>query len=139
MHAHMKPLLDDPPQFSEEAEADDPPSHVLPKRRDEIALEVCECLIDMASALFSVSSKELRRPGRTSQPVARVRQIAMYVANVELRLTMSDIGRGFGRDRTTVVHACQIIEDLRDNPEFDSVVHMFEQIAAAAFRNRLEI
>lgn len=89
-------------------------------------------------AVFA-SSKELRKPGRTSQPVARVRQIAMYVAHVVLRLSMGDVGRGFGRDRTTVVHACQTIEDLRDDPEFDRVVHMFEQIASAAFRNRLGI
>jgi chromosomal replication initiation ATPase DnaA len=98
---------------------------------------VCECLIDIASALFALSSRELRKAGRTSQPVSRVRQIAMYVAHVILRLTMSDVGRGFGRDRTTVIHACQTIEDLRDDPEFDRVVHMFEQIASAAFRNRL--
>ncbi|MFC5385331.1 helix-turn-helix domain-containing protein [Aquamicrobium segne] len=110
--------------------------HILPKRKDEIALELCECLIDMAAALFALSSKELRKPGRTSQPVSRVRQISMYVAHVVLSLTMTDVGRGFGRDRTTVMHACQIIEELRDDPEFDRVVHMFEQIAAAAFRNR---
>lgn len=107
------------------------------KRRDEAALEMCECLIDIAAALFSVSSKELRRPGRTSVPVSRVRQISMYVAHVVLRLTMGEVGAGFGRDRTTVLHACQVIENLRDDPEFDRVVLMTEQVAFAAFRNRL--
>ena len=108
-----------------------------PKRRDEIAIELCECLIDMVAAVFSVSSKELRRTGRTSAPVSRVRQIAMYVAHVVLRLTQGEVGRGFGRDRTTVVHACQVIEDLRDDPEFDRVVVMVERVAHAAFRVRL--
>lgn len=107
------------------------------KRRDEAALEICECLIDIAAALFSVSSKELRRSGRTAVPVSRVRQIAMYVAHVVLRLTMGEVGAGFGRDRTTVLHACQVIENLRDDPEFDRVVLMTEQVAFAAFRNRL--
>jgi len=108
------------------------------KRRDEAALEMCECLIDIASALFSVSSKELRKPGRSTQPVSRVRQIAMYVAHVVLRLTMGDVGAGFGRDRTTVLHACQVIEDLRDDAEFDRVVLMVERVAIAAFRGRLD-
>ena len=107
------------------------------KRRDEAALEICECLIDIAAALFSVSSKELRRPGRTAVPVSRVRQIAMYVAHVVLRLTMGEVGEGFGRDRTTVLHACQVIEDMRDDPEFDRVVLMIERVAFAAFRSRL--
>ncbi len=109
----------------------------LPKRRDEVALDVCESLIDIASAVFSLPSKELRKPGRTAMSVSRVRQIAMYVAHVVLRLRMSDVGRGFGRDRTTVIHACQTIEDLRDEPEFDRIVSMFEQVASAAFRTRL--
>lgn len=137
MQANLSLIPDDPVHLAMETGADDCSAHVLPKRKDEIALEVCECLIDIASALFAISSRELRKAGRTSQPVSRVRQIAMYVAHVILRLTMSDVGRGFGRDRTTVIHACQTIEDLRDDPEFDRVVHMFEQIASAAFRNRL--
>lgn len=107
------------------------------KRRDEVALEICECLIDIAAALFSVSSKELRKPGRTTLPVSRVRQIAMYVAHVVLCMTMSEVGAGFGRDRTTVLHACQVIEDLRDDPEFEHLVQMVEKVALAAFRNRL--
>ncbi len=106
------------------------------KRRDEAALEMCECLIDIAAALFSVSSKELRKPGRTALPVSRVRQIAMYVAHVVLRMTMSEVGAGFGRDRTTVLHACQVIEDLRDDPEFERLVQMVEKVASAAFRGR---
>lgn len=69
--------------------------------------------------------------------VARVRQIAMYVAHVVLRLTMSEVGAGFGRDRTTVLHACQVIEDLRDDPELDRLVLMVESVASAAFRGRL--
>jgi hypothetical protein len=104
---------------------------------DERALDLCEGLIDICSALFSVSGKDLRRSGRTSLDVSRVRQIAMYVAHVVLRLNMSDIGRGFGRDRTTVIHSCHLIEDLRDDEDFDGIVSMVERVALAAFRYRL--
>jgi hypothetical protein len=100
------------------------------------AVELCDCLIDIAAALFNVSGKELRRPGRSTLDVTRVRQMAMYVGHVVLRLSMSDVGRGFGRDRTTVLHACHLVEDMRDDADFDRVVAMMERVAGAAFRER---
>ncbi|MEO9611696.1 MAG: helix-turn-helix domain-containing protein [Nitratireductor sp.] len=93
-------------------------------------------MIDIAAAIFAVSSKELRRPGRTALAVARVRQISMYVAHVVMGLSMSEVGRGFGRDRTTVLHACHLIEDMRDDEEFDAIVAMAERVARAALRYR---
>ncbi|WP_246727682.1 helix-turn-helix domain-containing protein [Chelativorans sp. Marseille-P2723] len=103
---------------------------------DERIADICECVMDIVAALFNVSGKELRRPDRSSTSVARVRQIGMYVAHVTLGLNMTEIGRGFGRDRTTVQHACHLIEDLRDDEDFDRIVHMTEQVTAAAFRHR---
>jgi chromosomal replication initiation ATPase DnaA len=100
------------------------------------AVEWCDCLIDITAALFNVSGKELRRPGRSTLDVTRVRQIAMYVGHVVLRLSMSDVGRGFGRDRTTVLYACHLVEDMRDDADFDRIVAMMERVAGAAFRER---
>ncbi|WP_244523148.1 helix-turn-helix domain-containing protein [Aerobium aerolatum] len=93
----------------------------------------CDGVIDIASALFGVSGKELREPGRSLLSVARVRQIAMYVTHVELGLSMKDVGQGFARDRTTVLHACHQVEDLRDDIEFDTMVSRMEKVVAAAF------
>ncbi len=105
-------------------------------RREEIALELCEGMIDLAAAFFNVSSKEMRRPGRSALAVSRVRQVAMYVAHVTLRLTMAEIGRGFGRDRKTVQYACHAIEDLREDSEFDGIVSQMERVATAMLCNR---
>lgn len=99
----------------------------------ERRVSLCERMIDIASAFFSVCGKELRQTGRSRTEIARVRQIAMYVTHVTLRLTMTDVGRGFRRDRTTVMHACHLIEDMRDDEEFDHIVQRFEKIARAAF------
>lgn len=104
-------------------------------KAEEQTVETCECMIDIASALFNVCGKELRRPGRSALGVARVRQIAMYVTHVVMGLSMSDVGRGFGRDRTTVLHACHLIEDMRDDAEFDAIVAMTERVARAALRH----
>lgn len=111
-------------------------SRVERENRNERAMEICEGLIDIASALFNVSGRELRRTGRTSLGVSRVRQIAMYVGHVALGLSMNEIGRGFGRDRTTVLYACHLIEDMRDDDDFDRIVSTMEKVATAAFREK---
>ena len=121
---------------SREAVHDRPPSSST-RRRDERTVELCEAMIDIAAALFNVSSKEIRRPGRTNLGISRVRQVAMYVAHVVLKLNMTDIGKAFGRDRTTVVYACHLIEDLRDDADFDRIIIMTERVALAAFGNRI--
>lgn len=107
--------------------------------REERALELCEAMIDIAAALFNVSGKDIRKPGRSCLGVSRVRQVAMYVAHVVLRLNMADIGKAFGRDRTTVLYACQLIEDLRDDDEFDRIITMTERVALAALGNRARL
>jgi hypothetical protein len=101
--------------------------------REELAFEICDGMIDLLAAIFNVSGRELRSPGRCGKPVARVRQVGMYVAHVTLGLTMTQVGRGFGRDRSTVLHACHLVEDMRDETEFDRIVGTVERIAEAAF------
>ncbi len=101
-----------------------------PRCRDEIILDLCERMLDLVAELFNVSGRELRSPGRSSVAVSRVRQVAMYVTHVALQLNMGEVGKGFGRDRTTVVHACHLIEDMRDDPDFDQLVAAVERTAA---------
>lgn len=114
----------------------DAPPRRFASTKDERAIEICECVIDITAALYGVAGRELRQPGRSTTPVARVRQIGMYLAHVVLGLSMSDVGKGFGRDRTTVLHACHLIEDMRDDPEFDEMISKSEQVTRAAFRGR---
>ena len=95
---------------------------------------VCDCVLDIASAMFDVSGRELRDSGRSRLDVSRIRQIAMYVCHVVFGLKMSEVGNGFGRDRTTVVHACHVVEDMRDDRDFDQIVNSFERVASAALK-----
>jgi Bacterial dnaA protein helix-turn-helix len=101
-------------------------------RRDEV-IEICEAMQDVLAACFSVSGRELRAQGRARAEICRVRQIGMYVAHVIAGLSMFEVGLGFQRDRSTVAHACHLIEDLRDDPDFERVILMIERIAEAAF------
>ena len=101
-------------------------------RRDEVR-EICEAMQDILAACFSVSGRELRAQGRCRSEICRVRQIGMYVAHVIAGLSMFEVGLGFQRDRSTVAHACHLVEDLRDDPDFERVILMIERIAEAAF------
>ncbi len=105
-------------------------------RRSERVFVLCDCILDIAAAFFNVPSRELRRAGRCADDISRVRQIGMYVTHVVLRFSMAEVGKGFGRDRTTVMHACHTIEDMRDDREFDAVVARLERVVVAALRGR---
>ncbi len=74
---------------------------------------------------------QLRRDRRRT--ACHVRQIAMYVCHVALEIPMNEIGDAFGRDRSTVGHACGVVEDRRDDPAFDDFVSAIERIATAVF------
>lgn len=101
-------------------------------RHDEIR-EICEGVQDILSACFSVSGHDIRAMERSRTEISRVRQIGMYVAHVIAGLTMHEVGLGFQRDRTTVAYACHVVEDLRDEPEFENVIRMVERIVEIAF------
>jgi chromosomal replication initiation ATPase DnaA len=69
---------------------------------------------------------EIRAEQRGRAAAAFARQTAMYLAHVHFGLTLSQVGRNFGRDRTTVAHACACIEDRREDPKVESVLACLE-------------
>lgn len=76
--------------------------------------------IDIAiSNVFGIGSEGLWHCTRGVKDVAEARQVAMYLAHVCCRMTLTEVGAMFGRDRTTVAHACLKVECRRDNPAFD--------------------
>lgn len=106
---------------------------VADRSREQQNIALCDALIDLLVTMFGVSGAELRSPLRCRREVARVRQIGMYVAHTAFGLAMREVAAGFGRDRTTVMHACHLVEDMRDDTEFDAIVSTFERIAQSAF------
>ena len=87
-----------------------------------------ECLMVEAAvaASFRIPRTIFHAPNRCPAPIAFARQIAMYVAHVWLGLTLTDVGRYFGRDRTTVSHACRLVEDRREDPRIDRLLSSIE-------------
>ncbi|MBY0225394.1 MAG: chromosomal replication initiator DnaA [Hyphomicrobium sp.] len=78
--------------------------------------------------VFGVLAEDFETVTRGRARIAFARQIAMYLAHVACGQSLTDVGRIFARDRTTVAHACARIEDLRDDRRFDRVLDLLEAI-----------
>lgn len=87
----------------------------------------CDEVIALVARQKNVPIRLLIHKSRNRKPVARARQLAMYLSHVVLGRSLMEIGEVFGRDRTTVSHACGVIEDMRDDPHFDDEVSGLER------------
>lgn len=100
------------------------------------AQRLCDVIALATAAAFAVPVGELTSASRRSPSVAFARQSAMYLAHVTFGLNYSEVARAFGRDRTTAAHACQLIEERRDDPAVDAMLGSLEQ-ACGLLRRRL--
>ena len=78
---------------------------------------------------MQLKTEDKRQSKRTRKQadIAFARQIAMYIAHVRLGLNLGEVGRVFQRDRTTVGHACRLIEDRRDDEQVDFLINCLER------------
>ncbi|MBA4190113.1 MAG: hypothetical protein C0467_19185 [Planctomycetaceae bacterium] len=81
-----------------------------------------DAIIKRVVAVFGVTEKTLFGPSRLRN-VLLSRQVAMYLARELVGMSLPRIGAAFGRDHTTVLHACRKIEDaVQTNAELSSRV-----------------
>lgn len=62
---------------------------------------------------YNIRVTDLNSPRRT-RSLARPRQVAMALAKELTQHSLPEIGEAFGKDHTTVLHACRKIAELRD-------------------------
>ena len=77
--------------------------------------------------VFGVQRQIIAQQNRDRAASAQARQVAMYLAHVGCGMTLTEAGRLFGRDRTTVAHACMVVEDKRDDPIWDQMLDLLER------------
>ncbi len=106
------------------AKPDAPPHPTSPDRQ-------CRKIISRVATDFDVSSGDIVCGTRGSQKAAFARQVAMYLAHVGFGFGFAAIGECFGRDRTTVAHACRVVEDRRDDIWFDCRMAALERACRA--------
>ena len=91
-------------------------------RRDRVAY----ALVVRVARLKRVSLRDLMQGTRGSGNAAQTRQLAMYLVHVLLGRRQELVGELFDRDRTTVSHACAVIESLRDDPVVEAEIARIE-------------
>ena len=77
--------------------------------------------------VFGVQRQAIAQQNRGRAASAQARQVAMYLAHVGCGMTLTEAGWLFGRDRTTVAHACIVVEDKRDDPIWDQMLDLLER------------
>ena len=86
----------------------------------------------LAGYALGVPDEEVRAATRSKREAAFARQVAMYLAHAGLGMSLGRVAFAFGRDRSTVAHACHVIEDRRDDPAFDAWMDALEDCARIA-------
>jgi chromosomal replication initiator protein len=80
-------------------------------------------VLDAVAAYFSVKTTALKGPKR-DRPIARPRQVVMYLCKTELGMTLEDVGGLLGgRDHTTVMHGAELI-----TKEISTNVHLRDSV-----------
>jgi chromosomal replication initiator protein len=89
-------------------------------RQANMSIEIIQ---RVAAEHYSLSITDLTRR-KKSKNIVLPRQIAMYIAQKITEYSTTEIGQAFGgRDHTTVMHACQKIEELiRSDPNLDLTI-----------------
>lgn len=113
-------------------------------RLSSLQRQECRAVASLVSQRKGVAVPDLLMPTRGCRHVAEARQMAMYLCHTLLHLTQAQVGYFFHRDRTTVGHACALVEDLRDDPAVEALLDelaeeiKFKQMLAAGGALQLE-
>ncbi|MEX2222861.1 MAG: chromosomal replication initiator protein DnaA [Candidatus Rokuibacteriota bacterium] len=86
-----------------------------------------EHIQEKAAEFFGLRFADMRAKGRT-RAVAFPRQIAMYLARQLTHASLAEVGRAFGKDHTTVLHAVDKIQTLlKGDPKFKKSIDTLTQ------------
>jgi chromosomal replication initiator protein len=98
--------------------------------RQDSAPLTADSIVSTVSQYYEIPRSELIGPSRR-QPLARQRQVAMYICREHTGLSLPRIGAAFGgRDHTTVMHAVEKITNLlqEDKAIYDQVTEITQQL-----------
>ncbi len=99
-------------------------------RHHDDAPPTADRIIAVTAEHFNTTPSDLIGPSR-KQPLARSRQIAMYLCRENTELSLPKIGKAFGgRDHTTVIHAVNKIQTLMgsDKQVFNEVSQLGQKL-----------
>jgi chromosomal replication initiator protein len=85
-------------------------------------------IVESITEFYDIANGNLFLTSRKKE-YSKPRQIAMYLLKKELKMSFSEIGRKFGgKDHTTVMHSCQLIEkEYEENEKIHQEVELILQ------------
>ena len=101
--------------------------HSVEDDAETVGADNCDVVIALVSSEKRVPPRLLTHPYRCRNTASQARQLAMYLSHVALGRSLAEVGSAFQRHRTTVSHACAMIEELREDPQFDAEVSRLER------------
>lgn len=93
------------------------------RKKDEDGAQLAASLVAYALGL---QAETILSGARGSPAVAHARHIAMYLTYVAFGMSLTRVALAFDRDRTTVSYGCRLVEDRRDNADFDDWLEQLE-------------
>ncbi|MEO0327267.1 MAG: helix-turn-helix domain-containing protein [Pseudomonadota bacterium] len=81
----------------------------------------------LVALTLNVNVHDLVQCYRGNQATSRARQVSCYLMHTILSMSLVEIAKAYRKDRTTIGHACRLVEDLRDNPKFDQTLVELEE------------
>lgn len=91
-------------------------------------------IVAAVSLEFGIVETNLVKPHKAGRHLRFARQVAMYLAHIVYELNHTQIGRLFSKDRSTVSHACKVVEDSREDGVFDMKLIRLENFLRQAPR-----
>jgi len=110
------------------------------RKRDNLPKEDLRRHAQYNLILAYVASAYRTRPefllaaSRGSKHLSDARHVTNYLAHIVYGMNFTDIGHMAARDRTSIAHGCNRVEDLRDLVEHDRALY-FAELALREFFN----
>jgi chromosomal replication initiation ATPase DnaA len=88
-------------------------------------------VMHLVAGTLSVPVSRMAGPSRGARE-ATARILSYYVTRTAFGMSLSRVAAAFRRDRSTIAHGCNRMEDKRDDPRFDRWVEALELAAVTA-------
>jgi len=95
--------------------------------KDNQDIHRAQLIVAAVTLEFGTPHLDLASRKRGGSELCLARQISMYLMNVIYGISLTRIGRVFNRDRSTASHACNVIEDYREDPLLDEKIEKLER------------
>jgi chromosomal replication initiation ATPase DnaA len=88
-------------------------------KQESIDRALAQLIVAAVAIELGIQATQVFAKYKGPSHISFARQVSMYLMHVVFQINLSRVARAFGRDRSTVSHACNVIEDCREDNEFD--------------------